>query len=81
MEPLRTTVEQVEVALLKAETPLGLQQQIDLYTNQVGIEDINNLIVKITFNSWYDEGKKCMIYFAAVLWKFIPPRYIRPGVR
>jgi hypothetical protein len=81
MEPLRTSVEQFDVALLKAETPFGLQQQIDLYTNQVGIDGINNILVKITFNSLYDEDKKCMIYYAAVLWKFIPPRYTRAGVQ
>ena len=71
MEPLRTPFEKIEVILLKADSLPALQEEIDLFTNDKGKDTIYRVIVKTTLNSCYDEDKKCMMYYACILYKFI----------
>lgn len=71
MEPLRTPLEKFGVTLLKADSLAALQEQIDLFINDKGEDTINRIIVKTTFNSCYDEDEKCVMYHAAILYKFI----------
>jgi hypothetical protein len=71
MEPIRTPVEKFTVALLEADSLPGLQEEINLYTDRQEKDNINYIVVNTTLNSWYDQDKKCMIYGAAVLGKFV----------
>jgi hypothetical protein len=74
MEPLRTPVEKFGVTILKDDSMPALQKQIDLFTNDEGKDTINRIIVKTNLNNYYDEDKKCMVYCAAILYKFLSPQ-------
>ena len=76
MEPLRTPFEKYDVTLLKADSSAGLQEQIDLFINDKGKDTIYRIIVKINTNNYYDEEQKCMVYCAAILYKFIFPHQL-----